>query len=461
MPRIAKYDFKKIEKRWKDYWQKEGFFRVDNANAKKKFYYLNMFPYPSGTLHVGHGRNYIIGDAFARYKKMRGFDVLNPMGFDAFGLPAENAAIENKTHPREWTIANIEGMKKQFYEWGIVYDWDREVRTCEPDYYRWNQWLFIQFYKRGLVYRSESFANWCTGCETVLANEQVIDGRCERCNSAVIKKKLTQWYFKITQYAEQLLNDLEKLQYWPERVRKMQFNWIGRSEGVEVEWTIKDSGKKFRTFTTRPDTIFGVTFMALAPEHPLAEEFITQETNSQRKREMQEFVQKSLQEGEIMRAAADAEKKGIFTGRYVINPMNDEAVPIYIANYVLMEYGTGAVQGVPAHDQRDFDFAKKHGVKIRCVIDAPENQSEVNSLSKDKGRWESEGGAPRQKELQAAYEGHGWLINSGAFNGIPSQEAFRKIGEHLKNRGQGNFSVKYKLRDWLISRQRYWGAPIP
>ncbi|MBI1744034.1 leucine--tRNA ligase [Candidatus Acetothermia bacterium] len=461
MPRIAKYDFKKIEKRWKDYWQKEGFFKVDNADANKKFYYLNMFPYPSGTLHVGHGRNYIIGDAFSRYKKMRGFDVLNPMGFDAFGLPAENAAIENKTHPREWTIANIEGMKKQFYEWGIVYDWDREVRTCEPDYYRWNQWLFIQFYKRGLVYRSESFANWCTGCETVLANEQVIDGRCERCNSAVIKKKLTQWYFKITQYAEQLLNDLEKLQYWPERVRKMQFNWIGRSEGVEVEWTIKDSGKKFRTFTTRPDTIFGVTFMALAPEHPLAEEFITQETNSQRKREMQEFVQKSLQEGEIMRAAADAEKKGIFTGRYVINPMNDEAVPIYIANYVLMEYGTGAVQGVPAHDQRDFDFAKKHGIKIRCVIDAPENQGEVNSLSKDKGRWESEGGAPRQKELQAAYESHGWLINSGEFNGIPSQEAFRKIGEHLKNRGQGNFSVKYKLRDWLISRQRYWGAPIP
>ncbi|MEM4302140.1 MAG: class I tRNA ligase family protein, partial [Candidatus Caldarchaeum sp.] len=250
MPRIAKYDFKKIEKRWKDFWDKQGFFKVDTNNTEKKFYYLNMFPYPSGVLHVGHGRNYIIGDAFARYKKMRGFNVLNPMGFDAFGLPAENAAIENKTHPRDWTIANIEGMKKQFREWGIVYDWDREIRTCEPEYYRWNQWFFLQFYKRGLAYRADAIANWCPGCETVLANEQVIDGRCERCDSIVEKRKLTQWFFRITQYAEQLLKDLEKLEHWPERVKKMQYNWIGRSEGVEADFALEGSSKTLKIFTT-------------------------------------------------------------------------------------------------------------------------------------------------------------------------------------------------------------------
>ncbi|MDW8329998.1 MAG: class I tRNA ligase family protein, partial [Candidatus Bipolaricaulota bacterium] len=269
MPRIAKYDFKKIEKRWKDFWDRQGFFRIDTSNAAKKFYYLNMFPYPSGVLHVGHGRNYIIGDAFARYKKMQGFNVLNPMGFDAFGLPAENAAIENKTHPREWTIANIEGMKRQFREWGIVYDWDREIRTCEPDYYKWNQWLFLQFYQRGLAYRADAIANWCPGCETVIANEQVIDGRCWRCDSVVEKKKLHQWFFKITEYAEQLLRDLEKLEHWPERVRLMQRNWIGRSEGVEAEFAVEGLSHRLKIFTTRPDTIFGVTFMALAPEHPL------------------------------------------------------------------------------------------------------------------------------------------------------------------------------------------------
>jgi leucyl-tRNA synthetase len=436
---MPKYDFKKVEKRWKDYWVEQGFFKVDTARSVKKFYYLNMFPYPSGTLHVGHGRNYIIGDTVARYKVMRGFNVLNPMGFDAFGLPAENAAIENKTHPREWTIANIEEMKKQFREWGIVYDWDRELRTCEPDYYRWNQWFFIQFYKRGLAYRAESFANWCTGCETVLANEQVIDGRCERCGSEVVKKKLTQWFLRITQYAEQLLNDLEKLQHWPERVRKMQTNWIGRSEGVEIEYAIKGFAQRLRTFTTRPDTIFGVTFMALAPEHPLVEEFIIQEKDAQHKRELQTFVQAALQEGEIVRSAADVEKKGIFTGHYVINPLNGEEVPIHIANYVLMEYGTGAIQGVPAHDQRDFGFAKKYKLEIRRVIESEESKG----------------------ALTEAYEGHGRLVNSGPFNGLPAEEAFRRIGEELQRKSQGDFSVKYKLRDWLVSRQRYWGAPIP
>jgi len=439
MPSIPKYNFKKIEKRWRNFWRERGFFAVDTKSPGRKFYYLNMFPYPSGVLHVGHGRNYIIGDAFARYKKMCGFSVLNPMGFDAFGLPAENAAIENKTHPRDWTIANIEGMKTQFHAWGIEYDWDREIRTCDPEYYRWNQWLFLQFYQNGLAYRAEAIANWCPGCETVLANEQVIDGRCERCDSIVIKKKLTQWFFKITQYAPQLLNDLEKLEHWPERVKKMQRNWIGRSEGVEAEFAIDQFPYTLKIFTTRPDTIFGVTFMALAPEHPFIEEFIAQERDPKRREQMQAFVQRALQQGEIARGAADVEKEGYFTGRYAINPMNGERIPIYIANYVLMEYGTGAIMGVPGHDSRDFDFARKYGLEIRRVIEGEQNKG----------------------ELQAAFEEEGQLVNSGEFNGLTSQEAFRKIGEHLQQCGQGRFAVKYKLRDWLISRQRYWGTPIP
>ena len=439
MPRIAKYDFKKIEKRWRDFWRERGFFAVNTKNPGRKFYYLNMFPYPSGVLHVGHGRNYIIGDSFARYKKMCGFDVLNPMGFDAFGLPAENAAIENKTHPREWTIANIEGMKEQFYAWGIEYDWDREIRTCEPEYYRWNQWLFTQLYKKGLAYRAEAVANWCPGCETVLANEQVIDGCCERCDSTVIKKKLTQWFFKITEYASQLLDDLEKLQHWPDRVKKMQRNWIGRSEGVEAEFTVEGSPQSLKIFTTRPDTIFGVTFMALAPEHPLIEEFIAQERDAKRREEMSVFVQRALQQGEIARGAVDVEKEGYFTGRYAINPMSNERIPIYIANYVLMEYGTGAIMGVPGHDTRDFGFAQTYRLDIRRVIESDEDHG----------------------ELKEAFEGEGRLVNSRQFNGLTSQDAFRKIGEHLQQRGQGRFAVKYKLRDWLISRQRYWGTPIP
>jgi leucyl-tRNA synthetase len=441
MPRVAKYDFKKIEKRWRAFWQKEGFFKVDEASSKKKkkFYYLNMFPYPSGTLHVGHGRNYIIGDAFSRYMMMRGYAVMNPMGFDAFGLPAENAAIENKTHPRQWTISNIEEMKKQFYEWGIVYDWDRELRTCEPDYYRWNQWLFLQFYKKNLAHRSESIANWCTGCQTVLANEQVIDGHCERCDSQVEKRKLTQWFFKITQYAEQLLGDIEKLVHWPDRVRNMQRNWIGKSEGVETEFAIDGFSEKLQIFTTRPDTIFGVTFMGLAPEHPLIEKFILKEQNPARAQEMRAFVQKVLQQGEIARGAAEVEKEGFFAGHYAINPLTHQKIPIYIANYILMDYGTGAIMGVPGHDERDFDFAKKYQLEIRRVIENGE----------DKG------------ELKQAFAGEGWLVNSGEFDGTKTDVAFRKIGEALESRGLGRFSVNFRMRDWLVSRQRYWGTPIP
>ena len=439
MPSIPKYDFRKIEKRWRNFWREGRFFAVDNSRATNKSYYLNMFPYPSGVLHVGHGRNYIIGDAFARYKKMCGFSVLNPMGFDAFGLPAENAAIENKMHPREWTIANIEGMKKQFHAWGIEYDWYREIRTCEPEYYHWNQWLFLQLYKKGLAYRAEAIANWCPGCETVLANEQVMDGRCERCDSVVIKKKLTQWFFKITQYAPQLLKDLDQLEHWPDRVKKMQRNWIGQSEGVEAEFTVEGSLEKLKIFTTRPDTIFGATFMALAPEHPLIEKFMAQETSAARQEEMRVFVQTALKQGEIARGAADVEKEGYSTGRYAINPMNGEKIPIYIANYVLMEYGTGAIMGVPGHDSRDFGFAQKYKLEIRRVIESEENKG----------------------ELKTAFEGEGTLVNSQQFNRLTSQEAFRKIGEHLQQHGQGRYAIKFKLRDWLISRQRYWGAPIP
>ena len=455
MPRIAQYNFKKIEKRWKDFWDQRGFFKVDTYTPGKKFYYLNMFPYPSGVLHVGHGRNYIPGDAIARFLKMRGYTVLNPMGFDAFGLPAENAAIEDKTHPRQWTIANIEAMKRQFREWGIVYDWDREIRTCEPEYYTWNQWLFLQFYKKGLAYRADAIANWCPGCETVIANEQVVDGHCWRCDSVVEKRKLTQWFFKITAYAEELLRDIEQLVHWPERVRLMQKNWIGRSEGVEIDFGIEGSSQKLRVFTTRPDTIFGVTFMAIAPEHPLVEEFLAAERDSQRRAQMEAFVQKALQQGEIARSAATVEKEGVFTGRYAINPVNNERVPIYIANYVVMEYGTGAIMGVPAHDARDCEFAQKYGLEIRQVIDG--NVLPQASIAEE--RWESEGGPAAPPRLP--YEGEGRLINSGEFTGLTSPEAFRKIGEFLQARSLGRFAVNYRMRDWLVSRQRYWGTPIP
>lgn len=442
MPRIAKYDFKRIERRWRDFWRQQGFFAADTENTQKKLYYLNMFPYPSGEPHMGHARNYTIGDVFTRFHLMRGYNVLNPMGWDSFGLPAENAAIKDKIHPRDWTNQNIELFKKQFRQLGIEYDWDRELSTCEPEYYKWTQWLFLKFYERGLAYRAEAYANWCPTCETVLANEQVISGLCWRCDTPVTKKKLTQWFFKVTAYAERLLNDLEKLKHWPERVKLMQRNWIGRSEGVEAEFKISNSNKSIRVFTTRPDTIFGATFMALAPEHPLVEEFIAQESDAKRKEEMQRFVQEALKEGEIIRGAVDVEKRGIFTGRYAINPLSGEEIPIYIANYVLMEYGTGAIQGVPGHDQRDFEFAKKYGIEIRRVIESNENKGEAAGP-------------------QPPYEGEGFLINSGEFNGLASREAFYKIGEVLRQKGLGDFAVRYKLRDWLISRQRYWGAPIP
>jgi len=437
-----KYDFKKIERKWRDFWRKEGFFVADIHDTTKKFYYLNMFPYPSGTMHVGHGRNYIIGDAYTRFLLMRGYNVLNPMGFDAFGLPAENAAIEHGIHPKDWTYENIKHFKEQFRQWGIEYDWDREVITCDPQYYKWTQWLFLKLYEHGLAYRAESFANWCPGCETVLANEQVINGRCERCHSLVSKKKLTQWFLKITAYAERLLQDLEKLKHWPERVKKMQQNWIGKSYGVEAEFKIADSNQMLRIFTTRPDTIFGATFMALAPEHPFVDEVMPTLD-----KKLIKLVEEMRRESEIIRGAVDVEKVGIFTGRYAVNPVSGERIPIYIANYVLMEYGTGAIMGVPAHDRRDFDFAKKYNLPMRKVI-----ESEAACAMQPS--------CPHFSDPQA-YEGKGYLVNSGEFNGLTSDEAFECIGKFLEARGLGGFAVKYKLRDWLISRQRYWGAPIP
>lgn len=440
---MIKYEFKRIEDRWHDFWQERGFFEVDTKDTRNKFYYLNMFPYPSGEMHVGHGRNYIIGDALTRFYLMNGYNVLNPMGWDAFGLPAENAAIRHRSHPKKWTFESIEKYKRQFRELGIMFDWTREVTTCKPDYYKWTQWLFLKFYQRGLAYRAKAYVNWCPGCGTVLANEQVIESRCERCDAKVIKRKLTQWFFRITDYAERLLKDLDLLEEWPARVKKMQRNWIGKSEGVEAEFKVVDSDEVLQIFTTRPDTLFGATFMALAPEHPLVDRIIEEEADETKQNgiyeQLSSFVERVRGESEIKRSAAEVEKEGIFTGRYAINPVNGEKIPIYIANYVLMEYGTGAIMAVPAHDERDFEFAKKYDLPIIRVIESEESKG----------------------ELREAYTGEGYLVNSGKFNGLSCGEAFQKIGEYLSERNSGRFATSYRLRDWLISRQRYWGAPIP
>ncbi|RME00298.1 MAG: leucine--tRNA ligase, partial [Calditrichaeota bacterium] len=354
------YDFKRIEEHWRDYWREQGFFKADMQNPSRKFYYLNMFPYPSGEMHVGHGRNWLIGDAFCRYLIMLGYNVLNPMGYDAFGLPAENAAIEHGIHPKTWTYKNIETFRRQFRQWGVEFDWDREIATCDPEYYKWNQWIFIQFFKKGLAYRKAALVNWCPGCDTVLANEQVIDGKCERCGSEVEKRNLTQWFFKITQYAQELLDDLDKLEHWPERVKIMQRNWIGRSEGAMIRFPIDGHDEVLEVFTTRPDTLYGATFMVLAPEHPLVEQI----TVAEKKHAINEYVAHALAEGEIKRARADREKTGVFTGAYAINPATKQKIPIWVADYVLMGYGTGAIMAVPAHDQRDFEFARTFNLPI-------------------------------------------------------------------------------------------------
>jgi len=434
------YDFNQIEQKWRDYWREQGFFKADLDDASRKFYYLNMFPYPSGEMHVGHGRNWLIGDAICRYRLMQGENVLNPMGYDAFGLPAENAAIDRNIHPRDWTYRNIEKFREQFRQWGVEFDWDREFATCDPEYYKWNQWLFIQFYRRGLAYRKAALVNWCPGCETVLANEQVVDGECERCDSPVEKQNLTQWFFKITDYAEELLDDLDKLEEWPERVKTMQRNWIGRSEGALIRFPVDGQDHELEVFSTRPDTTYGATFMVLAPENPLIPEL----TASDREDAVSEYVQQALGESEVQRQQAERPKTGVFTGSYAINPATAERVPIWVADYVLMGYGTGAIMAVPAHDQRDLDFARAHDLKVVPVV-----QPEDDSLDGE--------------TMNEAYEAkHGVMVNSGPFNDLPAgADTIRQFIEDFEQRGIGEHQVHYRLRDWLISRQRYWGTPIP
>ncbi len=435
------YDFNKIEKKWQDFWGGSGLFRVDEECHKNKFYCLVMFPYPSGTLHVGHGRNYIIGDVVSRYKIMKGFKVLSPIGWDAFGLPAENAAITNSIHPSIHTKNNIKKMKIQLERWGVGYDWDREVTSCSPDYYKWTQWIFLKLFEQNLAYKKKAAVNWCPSCATVLANEQVVDDLCERCDTKVKQRDLEQWFFKISDYAQRLLDDLETLDGWPERVKTMQANWIGRSEGARINFNLEGSDKTVPCFTTRPDTIFGVTFMSLAPEHPLINELIE---GTEHEQPVSDFVERVRGQSTIERTSEGTEKEGIFTGRYVINPVNGERVPLWVSNYALMGYGTGAVMAVPAHDQRDFQFAKKYNLPIKIVINPIDNDT---ALMPD--------------ELNEAFVEDGVQINSDRFDGTPNREAIPEIINFFEEKGIGERNINYRLRDWLISRQRYWGAPIP
>ena len=434
----TRYNFRVVEKKWQQRWEESGAFQVAEDPEKQKYYCLVMFPYPSGKLHMGHVRNYAIGDVLARFFKMQGLNVLHPMGWDAFGLPAENAAIKNRIHPARWTWDNINSMRSQLKSLGLSYDWSREVATCHPDYYRFTQWLFLQLYHNKLAYKKKQAVNWCPSCATVLANEQVDAGCCERCDTEVEKKDLEQWFFRITAYADRLLEDLEKIPGWPEKVKLMQTNWIGRSVGAEVRFTA-ENGKEIRVFTTRPDTIFGVTYMVLAPEHPLVEELIKDKAEAAKVRE---FVARVKKQSEMERTSAEGEKEGIFTGAYAVNPLSKEKIPIWVANYVLMEYGTGAVMGVPAHDQRDLEFARKYQLPVKVVI---------QPLGKDLDA----------ATIDEAYPEPGIMVNSGEFDGMDSEVARLRIIEHMKEKGLGEEKVNYRLRDWLISRQRYWGAPIP
>ncbi|MGO1367997.1 leucine--tRNA ligase [Senegalia sp. (in: firmicutes)] len=430
------YNFSKIEKKWKKNWEDKGAFESFKTD-KKKYYQLEMFPYPSGRIHMGHVRNYSIGDVVARFKRMEGYNVLHPMGWDSFGLPAENAAIKHGIHPNKWTLENIADMREQLKEIGLSYDWNREIATCSPDYYKWTQEFFIEMYNRGLAYKKNYAVNWCPSCETVLANEQVVNGNCERCDSEVGKKELDQWYFKITEYADRLLEDMDKLDGWPEKVKSMQKNWIGKSEGAEINFKIKDFDNELNVFTTRPDTIYGVTYMVLAPEHPLVNKLVK---DSQYEDTIRDFKRKLEHISDIDRTSLDTEKEGVFTGRYAINPLTKKEIPIYIANYVLIDYGTGAIMAVPAHDARDFEFAKKYDLDIRRVI--------VKAGEED-------------AKLNEAYVEDGIIVNSDKFDGLTTKKASKEITKYIESENLGKKTVNYRLRDWLISRQRYWGTPIP
>ncbi len=435
------YDHRTVEAKWQDRWEKSRTAEVDLRNAKNKRYMLMMFPYPSGDrLHVGHGRNYILGDALYRYLRMRGHRALNPMGWDSFGLPAENAAIQRGVHPRDWTLENIRVMKKQFRRWGILYDWSKEVTSCLPEYYRWNQWLFLRLLEKGIAYKKRAPVNWCPDCRTVLANEQVIDGNCERCSTAVVQRDLEQWFLRITGYADRLLAGLDTLDGWPEKVKTMQRNWIGRSQGAEIDFRI-EGGDRLTVFTTRPDTLHGATFLVLAPEHPAVPGLI--ESHADRA-ELEAWIERVRNTPRIQREGEDAPKEGRATGRYAVHPATGERVPIWLANYVLPDYGTGAVMGVPAHDQRDLDFARANGLGVRLVYHPEGDRTDASTMTE-----------------AVAHEG----VISGTgtqFDGLaPGEPTISRFTEWLEAEGIGRRKVTYRLRDWLISRQRYWGTPIP
>jgi len=434
-----KYDPQAIESKWQKKWEQWELFKVTENPAQPKYYLLEMFPYPSGNIHMGHVRNYTIGDVVARYKRMRGFNVLHPMGWDAFGMPAENAAIANNTHPAKWTYANIDAMRTQLRRMGFSYDWDRELATCQPEYYRWEQWLFLKMYANGTAYRKESFVNWCEDCQTVLANEQVEAGLCWRCGRQVRQKQLWQWFFKISDYAQDLLLYCDNLPGWPEKVTTMQKNWIGRSVGARIDFPIEQSDEVIPVFTTRQDTVFGATFMCLAPEHPLVRRL---SRGTSQEDDVEQFVERVAMQDRSARTIENYEKEGIFTGSYCLNPLNGNRIPIYTANFALMEYGTGAVMSVPAHDQRDLDFARKYGLDVVVVV-----QPDGSDLD--------------DATLTEAFTGEGTMVNSGQFDGMNSRQALEKIADFLETNSLGKRAISFRLRDWGISRQRYWGAPIP
>jgi len=430
-------DITKIEEKWRKRWQEAKIFETKDKG--KKYYVLEMYPYPSGLAgHVGHARNYVMGDSFSRFMRMLGYNILYPMGWDAFGLPSENAAIEMGIHPTKSIAQNIKIFKEQLNALSLSYDWTKEITTCDPEYYRWTQWIFLKLFEKDLAYKKFAPGNWCPSCKTTLANEDVKEGRCWRCDTEVTQKEINQWFFKITEYADRLLEDLEKIE-WSERLKTMQRNWIGKSYGINYIFKIKDMDLEIKTFTTRPDTFFGITFMVIAPEHPLVKELTNGAKN---KKEIEEFIEESKKLSELQRTMLTKEKKGIFTGKYAINPVTKEEIPIWIANYVVATYGTGIVIGVPTQDQRDFEFAKNYDLKLKNVI---------NPLGKEL----------KEEEMKEAYTEEGIMTNSEQFNGMKSTEAIKAIADFLVENGYAERTINYKIRDWCISRQRYWGAPIP
>ena len=434
---MTPYDPNSIEAKWQAYWEEHKTFKVEVDSSKKKYYLLEMFPYPSGRIHMGHVRNYTIGDTLARFKRMQGYNVLHPLGWDAFGMPAENAAIKNKSHPAKWTFENIRTMRKQIKALGLSYDWDREIATCHHGYYKWNQWLFLKLLEKGLAYRKNSTINWCEDCNTVLANEQVVDGCCWRCDNEVLQKQQEGWFFKITDYADRLLEGCKTLSgKWPEQVLTMQTNWIGKSFGAEVDFKIQESDEVIKIFTTRPDTLYGAMFMVLAPEHPLTEKL---SRGTEQEKAITAFVQKVKKQDTIARAS---EKEGVFTGAYAVNPLTGESIPVWTANFVLMGYGTGAIMSVPAHDQRDLDFARQYHLPVRVVI-----QPKTGELDAD--------------TMVEAFTADGAMVASGSFDGLIGQQARQTVCQYLEKEGIGKATINYRLRDWGVSRQRYWGTPIP